>query len=260
MQTETLTFDDLVTPLDPLVLERHLKRTPGVADAKASFATGSVTVKFDPALTNVALVREAVSACGFHCRGVSAPHHLGAREHEPHRQKAAPAPSERGHQGAGDVGHEMGHGAGMDMAAMAKDMRNRFLVALGFSIPIFLLAPMGMEAMRIDPPFGWDLKVTLFFLASGAILYPGWPFFVAAVRALRRGVFNMAVLVLLSVGAGYSFSIGATFIWGGAQFYEASAVLLVFILLGHWLEMRARAGASEARRAGGFGLNGGREA
>jgi Cu2+-exporting ATPase len=102
--------------------------------------------------------------------------------------------------------------------------------------------------MRIDPPFGWDLEVTLFFLASGAILYPGWPFFVAAVRALRRGVFNMAVLVLLSVGAGYFFSIGATFIWGGAQFYEASSVLLVFILLGHWLEMRARAGASEAIR------------
>ncbi|MBX3431427.1 MAG: copper-translocating P-type ATPase [Hyphomonadaceae bacterium] len=249
MQTETLTFDDLVTPLDPLVLERHLKRTPGVADAKASFATGSVTVTFDPALTNVALVREAVSACGFHCRGVSAPLHLTrAREHEAHAHKAAPAPSERGHQDASDVGHEMGHGAGMDMAAMARDMRNRFLVALGFSIPIFLLAPMGMEAMRIDPPFGWDLEVTLFFLASGAILYPGWPFFVAAVRALRHGVFNMAVLVLLSVGAGYFFSIGATFIWGGAQFYEASSVLLVFILLGHWLEMRARAGASEAIR------------
>lgn len=249
MQTETLTFDDLVTPLDPLVLERHLKHTPGVADAKASFATGSISVTFDPALTNVALVREAVSACGFHCRGVSAPQHLTrAREHEAHTHRGAAAPSERGRQGASDMGHEMGHGAGMDMAAMALDMRNRFLVALGFSIPIFLLAPMGMESLRIDPPFGWDLEVTLFFLASGAILYPGWPFFTAAVRALRRGVFNMAVLVLLSVGAGYFFSIGATFIWGGAQFYEASSVLLVFILLGHWLEMRARAGASEAIR------------
>jgi Cu2+-exporting ATPase len=248
MQTETLTFDDLVTPLDPLVLERHLKHTPGVADATANFASGSVTVTFDPAETDVDRVRAAVSACGFHCRGVSAPQHVGSREHEAHTHKTAPAPSERGHQGASDVGHEMGHGGGMGMAAMAKDMRNRFLVALGFSIPIFLLAPMGMEAMRIDPPFGWDLEVTLFFLASGAILYPGWPFFVAAVRALRRGVFNMAVLVLLSVGAGYFFSIGATFVWGGAQFYEASSVLLVFILLGHWLEMRARAGASEAIR------------
>lgn len=251
MQTETLTFDDLITPLDPLVVERHVKRTPGVADAKATFASGSVTVTFDPAKTSVAQIREAVIACGFHCRGASRPAHIaGAHEpqHDRHRHGEAPAGGPRGRQSADDMGHEMGHGPGMNMAAMAADMRNRFLIALGFSIPIFLLAPMGMEAMRIDPPFGWDLEVTLFVLASGAILYPGWPFFAAAVRALRRGVFNMAVLVLLSVGAGYFFSIGATFIWGGAQFYEASSVLLVFILLGHWLEMRARAGASEAIR------------
>jgi len=251
MQTETLTFDDLITPLDPLVVERHVKRTPGVADANANFASGSVTVTFDPAKTSVAQIREAVIACGFHCRGASRSTHIaGAHEpqHDRHRHGEAPTDGQRGRQSADDMGHEMGHGPGMDMAAMAADMRNRFLVALGFSIPIFLLAPMGMEAMRVDPPFGWDLEVTLFFLASGAILYPGWPFFTAAVRALRRGVFNMAVLVLLSVGAGFLFSIGATFVWGGAQFYEASSVLLVFILLGHWLEMRARAGASEAIR------------
>jgi cation transport ATPase len=59
----------------------------------------------------------------------------------------------------------------------------------------------------------------------------------------------MAVLVVLSVGTGYLFSVGATFYFGGAQFYEAVAVLLVFILLGHWLEMRARAGASAAIRS-----------
>lgn len=249
MQTQTLTFDDLITPLDPLVLERHLKRTQGVADAKANFASGTVTITFDPDTTNVERLREAVNACGFHCRGVAGPQHLSAPHgHGAHTHDDAGAHAGRGRQDASGMGHEMGHGAGQDMAAMAADMRNRFLVALVFSIPIFLLAPMGMEAMRIDPPFGWDLEITLFFLASGAILYPGWPFFVAAVRALKRGVFNMAVLVLLSVGAGYSFSIGATFIWGGAQFYEASSVLLVFILLGHWLEMRARAGASEAIR------------
>jgi len=58
----------------------------------------------------------------------------------------------------------------------------------------------------------------------------------------------MAVLVLLSVGTGYLFSIGTTFFFEGEDFYEAVAVLLAFILLGHWLEMRARAGASDAIR------------
>lgn len=69
MQTETLTFDDLTTPLDPLVVEQHVKRTPGVADARANFVSGSVTVTFDSAKTSVAQIREAVIACGFHCRG-----------------------------------------------------------------------------------------------------------------------------------------------------------------------------------------------
>jgi Cu2+-exporting ATPase len=59
----------------------------------------------------------------------------------------------------------------------------------------------------------------------------------------------MAVLVMLSVGTGYLFSIGSTFFFEGPQFYEASSVLLVFILFGHWMEMRARAGASAAIRA-----------
>nr|WP_232512426.1 copper-translocating P-type ATPase [Novosphingobium sp. PP1Y] len=147
------------------------------------------------------------------------------------------------------MAHEMGHGAGMDMAAMARDMRNRFFISLIFGLPIFGLSPMGMDRPLLTPPFGLDLNITLFLLASAAILYPVWPFVVAAIRALRNGVLNMAVLVLLSVGTGYLFSVGTTFFFEGQQFYEASAVLLVFILLGHWLEMRARAGASQAIRA-----------
>lgn len=99
------------------------------------------------------------------------------------------------------------------------------------------------------PPFGLDLNAWLFLLATVAVIWPSWPFFVAAWRALRNGVLNMAVLVVLSVGTGYLFSLGATLLFDGVQFFEAVAVLLVFILLGHWLEMRARAGASDAIRS-----------
>ena len=60
----------------------------------------------------------------------------------------------------------------------------------------------------------------------------------------------MAALIVLSVGTGYLFSVGTTFFFKeGGQFFEAASVLLVFILLGHWLEMRARAGASSAIKA-----------
>jgi len=153
------------------------------------------------------------------------------------------------HADMDSMGHEMGHGAGMDMQAMARDMRNRFFIALAFALPVFLYTSMGMAFLKLEPPFGMDRNIFLFLLASGAVIYPGWPFYVAAFRAVRNGVTNMAVLVFLSVGTGYFFSVGATFFFAGEQFYEASSVLLVFILLGHWLEMRARAGASDAIRA-----------
>jgi Cu2+-exporting ATPase len=147
------------------------------------------------------------------------------------------------------MAHEMGHGAGMDMDGMVKDMRNRFLVSLVFSIPLFAMSPMGMGEPWLTPPTGVDPEVMMFVFSSAAILYPVWPFLVAAWRALLNGVLNMATLVVLSVGTGYLFSVGATFFFEAQQFYEASAVLLVFILLGHWLEMRARAGASAAIKA-----------
>ncbi len=148
-----------------------------------------------------------------------------------------------------DMAHDMGH-SGTDLGAMVRDMRNRFWICLAFTVPIFIYAPMGGAFTPPAPPFGMQLNLWLFLLASAAILYPSWPFFVSAWRALRKRTLGMAALIVLSVGTGYLFSVGTTFFFkGSGQFYEASSVLLVFILLGHWLEMRARAGASSAIEA-----------
>ena len=148
-----------------------------------------------------------------------------------------------------DMADEMGH-SGKDLPAMVRDMRNRFWICFVFAVPIFVYAPMGGVFQPPAPPFGLELNLWLFVLASAAILYPSWPFFVAAWRALRKGALGMAALIVLSVGTGYLFSVGTTFFFkAGGQFFEAVAVLLVFILLGHWLEMRARAGASSAIKA-----------
>jgi Cu2+-exporting ATPase len=212
----------------------------------------------------VVALKEKINACGFHCAGQIMPKHVcephpgkprapaGRAPHEHHAVHApagAPAAATPAMPMSHDMAHEMGHGAGMDMQAMVRDMRNRFWISLVFTVPIFIYSPMGNMFTPPVPPFGLKLDLWLFFFATAAILYPAWPFVVAAIRALRNGILNMAVLVLLSVGTGYVFSVGATFFFAGQQFYEASAVLLVFILLGHWLEMRARAGASEAIRA-----------
>lgn len=258
----------LVSMLDHLAVEKHLRSIPGVVNAVMNPGGETATVTFDESRTDAAAIQRSIDECGFHCRGEKVPRHICAADstavppehpHAPSRAEdgghahVMPAPQRTGTAPAAPAhdmaAHEMGHAAGMDMQDMVRDMRNRFLVALVFSLPLFAMEPMGLAKPLLRAPFGLSEDVTMFVLASAAILYPVWPFAVAAWRALRNGVLNMAVLVMLSVGTGYFFSIGSTFIWQGQQFYEAAAVLLVFILLGHWLEMRARAGASAAIRA-----------
>ncbi len=247
MRHETATVDvgGLFQVLDSALVARQLERLPGVHQVQVNYASGSATVTFDPSRTSLADIEARIRECGYHCGGEMLPAHLcvtAPAAHEAPRGKAKVAPAHEA------MAHEMGHAGGMDAHAMARDMRNRFWVALVFALPVVLLSPMaGMRALITLPP-SVDPDVVLFVLASGAILYPAWPFAVAAVRALRKGVANMAVLVMLSVGTGYLFSVGSTFIYGGPQFYEAASMLLVFILLGHWLEMRARAGATDAIR------------
>ena len=177
-------------------------------------------------------------------------------------EPATTAPAAGGHEGhqghakpgaepamSADMAHEMGHD-GMDLPAMVRDMRNRFWICFVFTVPIFIYAPMGGMFTPPAPPFGLELNLWLFFFSSAAVLYPSWPFFVSAWRALKKGTLGMAALIVLSVGTGYLFSVGTTFFFKeGGQFFEAVSVLLVFILLGHWLEMRARAGASSAIQA-----------
>ena len=149
------------------------------------------------------------------------------------------------------MAHAMGHGAGMSMDDMVRDMRNRFLVAFILSIPVFAYSPLATEVfgLRLATPFGIDPKLLLFILSTPAVFWSGQIFFVGAWRALRNRTLDMSVLVALSVGSGYLFSVAATFLFNGEVFYEASVVLLAFVLFGHWLEMRARAGASDAIRA-----------
>ena len=244
MKSVTLEVRGLFGELDHLGVEKRIGAMPGVHHAQANSASGSITVHYDAGATSEEALRQAILECGYHCSGEVLPRHVC---------KPAALPAHAGHAsqpGAKDeMAHEMGHGSGMDMAGMVRDMRNRFLVCLAFSIPLFIWAPMGLPIPMPAPPFGLALDQWMFVLASGAILWPSWPFFVAAWRALKNGIFNMAVLVVLSVGTGYIFSVAATFLFEGVQFYEAVSVLLVFILLGHWLEMRARAGANDAIRA-----------
>ncbi|MBE0577902.1 cation-translocating P-type ATPase [Devosia sp.] len=270
MKNVTLQVSDLLSILDFAAVQKRLGALPGVQRVAMNAGSSTASIAFDEAVTSPERLAREIEACGFHCRGEIAPRHVcvpdqtavsvtdprapSHAEHMDHRasghiHQEAVSPSPKGKPDHDAMAHDMGHGAGMDMQDMVRDMRNRFLVSLIFTLPILAMDPMGLAEPLFEPPFGMSMNVTMFLFATAAIIYPVWPFLVSAWRALRNRVLNMAVLVVLSVGTGYLFSVGSTFFFDGAQFYEAAAILLVFILLGHWLEMRARAGASAAIRA-----------
>ena len=150
--------------------------------------------------------------------------------------------------------HElMGHGGqpGMSMDGMVQDMRNRFLVAAGLSVPILLWSSIGRQVLHfsVPAPFGLRDDVFQLVLSLPVIGYSAWVFFDGAIHALRARTLDMNVLVAIAIAAGWTYSVIVTLRGGGDVFYEASTVLSAFVLLGHWLEMRARGGANDAVRA-----------
>jgi Cu2+-exporting ATPase len=284
MKTSVIEVHDMLSVLSVFGVEKRIGEVQGVESVTVNYAAGSATVRYDETRLGIADIKSAARQSGFESAAPAAdsssdgkqgkavpaapPSTPVAAAPEP-TPAAAPAPTAAApkpaaaHAGMDHEGHaapapqsampanmakEMGH-SGMDLQAMVRDMRNRFWICLIFTVPIFVYAPMGNFFKPPAPPFGLHLNLWLFFFASAAILYPSWPFFVSAWRALKTGVLGMAMLVVLSVGTGYLFSVGSTFFFkGGGQFFEAVAMLLAFVLLGHWLEMRARAGPRRRSR------------
>ncbi|MFD8501251.1 heavy metal translocating P-type ATPase [Streptomyces sp. NPDC059687] len=260
-----------------------LGRRPGVVDVEANPVAQTATVVFDPRRTSLAELRHWIEECGYHCSGQSVPAHVCDPMAEPDPPTTALAPGKhRGHAGTSALPeggppsgrepgaseehprpepdesmpspHEMmGHGGhqGMSMAAMVADMRNRFLVAALFSIPIVIWSPIGKNVLHLDAPVPLGLRedVWALLLSLPVILYSCTIFFEGAWRALRARTLDMMVLVAVAVGAGWLYSCIITLTGGGDVFYEAVTVLASFVLLGHWFEMRARGGANDAIRA-----------
>jgi P-type Cu2+ transporter len=247
-QSTTLHVGGLHYASEQAVVERVLGGRPGVLSVEASPVSQTATVVYDPGATSIEQLRRWVHECGYHCAGQSVPGHvcdpLVSPDHGPHDHAAA----ERA-----DEAHGHGHGghAGMSMDAMARDMRNRFLVALAFTVPVVLWSNVGKNLIgsEIATPFGIDRDVWQLLLSLPIVFYSSTIFFTGAVSALRARTLDMMVLVAVAIGIGFTYSAAVTFGLAGETFYDAAAMLATFVLLGHWFEMRARGGANDAIRA-----------
>ncbi|MFA5933195.1 MAG: copper-translocating P-type ATPase [Microgenomates group bacterium] len=132
---------------------------------------------------------------------------------------------------------------------MEKDMRNRFLWSLLFSIPIFLYSPVFTNILKVTLPTPIPVNWLLLILTSVVVFRFGSIFPQGAYQALKQKTLNMMVLISVGVFAAYIFSVFITLFIGGETFFEAAALLVTFVLFGHWMEMKSRKGTSDALRA-----------
>jgi Cu+-exporting ATPase len=140
------------------------------------------------------------------------------------------------------------------------DMTRRLWVSAALTLPILVLV-MAADLFGIELlPMRISVWVQ-FALSTPVVLWGGWPFFERFWASLKTRNLNMFTLIGLGVGAGYGYSLVATFMpgifppslrtMGGMVpvYFEASAVITTLVLLGQVLELRARAATGKAIRS-----------
>lgn len=143
------------------------------------------------------------------------------------------------------------------------DMTRRFWIGLILALPLFMLE-MGSHLFGgfihqfIKPSISVWVQ---FALATPIVLWAGWPFFERGWNSVLRRSLNMFSLIALGTGSAYLYSVVAVLAPGlfpegfrGAHgevavYFEAAGVIIVLVLLGQVLELRARAGTNAALRA-----------
>ena len=140
--------------------------------------------------------------------------------------------------------------AGREMAHLMEiDIRNKFFFSLILTIPIILYSPLGTEFLKLNLPSPIPLPRLLFILTTPVFFYSGWIFLYSTFVALKNKTLNMAVLIAVGITAAYGFSVLLTLIGSADSYYEAAAMLITFVLFGHWMEMKSRRGTTDALQA-----------
>ena len=258
----SVAIEDLQCACCAEVIEAAVLALPGVTHAEVDLGRRSLTVTGS---VDEEGVRRVVRETGYRCAGDPAPPSAGELAHAArmtpitccttHDRMQYELPRTRAaskHEPPGAEAHEgMGHDvASPDMAgAMARDMRNRFFVALVLTVPVVLLSDIGYDTFGIHAVRSLDARNWLMAVLSAPVVWwAGWIFIGGAITSLRQRALNMAVLVATGVLAAWLSSVLLTVV-GRATFYDAATMLVTFVLFGHWVEMKSRKGTNESLRA-----------
>jgi Cu+-exporting ATPase len=206
-------------------VETRLNDLVGV-DATVNFALGTARVRFDAAGVDVDEIVDAVESIGYGATPV-----VDSRR-RPTARDSDPRGRDRGDHTDPDVDISGVHGAPAGLV-------RRLVVSLALGLPVAAISMI--PALQFT---GWQWLALA--LTTPVALWCAWPFHSAAWRNARHGVATMDTLVSVGVLAAYGSSLVELAAGGDHTYLEVAAVVPAFILLGRWLEERAkrRAGAA----------------
>ena len=141
-----------------------------------------------------------------------------------------------------------------------RDMTRRLWMGGALALPVFILGMLHLLPAFEHVGNSSVSRWTQLLLSTPVVWWAGWPFFVRGARSLRNGNWNMFTLIALGTGAAWTYSTVAFFapslfpesmrVHGAVDVYfEAAAIIIVLVILGQVLELRARARTSSAIKA-----------
>lgn len=231
-------------------VERKLGKLDGVtASVNLPLESAQVTV---PAGISTQQIIDTVKATGYGATLKTSPAARPAVKHDADAPVTPKTHPSDGHEGDGhdDMDHmDMDH---MSHGGTAATLHPRLIVAVIFAIPVFLISMF--PALQF-PNWGWVVGA----LTLPVVTWSAWPFHKAAAINARHFASTMDTLVSIGVLAAYVFSAVELFIHPGLTahmgmghaplYFEVSAVVVTFLLLGRYLEAQAKSKAGDALKA-----------
>ena len=201
-------------------VEKALRKVPGVIEANVNLAIERADVRAIPGVTRLSDLVDAVTAAGYVAR-IESPAASQAQAEEEHRQR--------------------------DQAQLRREL-TLLLVSAAFAAP--LLFQMGAMSLKLH----WHLPAWVELLLATPVQFViGARFYRSAWRALKARSANMDVLVVLGTTAAYGYSLYLMAELGldgamGKLYFEASVIIITLVLLGKFLESKAKRGTTAAIR------------
>jgi Cu2+-exporting ATPase len=168
---------------------------------------------------------------------------LSPNQHRQHAESDTHGGPAGGHEGHGGHGAHAGHGGHGDHAAQFRD---RFWWSLVLTIPVVAYSEMVQEWLGFTPPQFPGSQWVAPVLGTVVFLYGGRPFLEGGLAELRSRQPGMMLLISLAILVAFGASLATVFGAFELEFWWELALLIVIMLLGHWLEMRALGQASSA--------------